>query len=207
VFTRTALPPEDRTLALRQPGERCHRARWQQRHATMAALGVPEDHAAAGKINVAPIQFDGLGHAGAGTQQQFQKRLSARLVRLPHGSAWVTVPTIPKAEPSPEPPPVRPAAGLSRYAETALDQACRRIAAAKDGERNHALNSAAYGIGRLAGAGAIPEGFARRVLHHATAQIAGHYTGVDPASLRSELLSIRASNRDDRWDDLLPPAA
>jgi hypothetical protein len=77
----------------------------------------------------------------------------------------------PEPERRPEPPPVRPATGLSRYAEAALDNACRRIATAPPGERNSAINSAAYGIGRLAGAGAIPEVFARRVLHAAAAQM------------------------------------
>src|SRR5204862_6710404 len=100
--------------------------------------------------------------------------LPERLVELPARGCCLAVPDLPELERHPERPPVKPSTGLSRYAETALDNACRRIAAAKEGERNQAINSAAYGIGRLAGGGVIPEAFARRVLHHAARQIPGY---------------------------------
>lgn len=96
------------------------------------------------------------------------------LLRLSHGTACVTVPDIPEPEPRPEPAPVKPSTGLSRYAEAALDNAARRIAAAGHGDRDRAINGAAYGIGRLAGAGAVPETFALRVLQHAASQIPGY---------------------------------
>jgi Bifunctional DNA primase/polymerase, N-terminal len=67
--------------------------------------------------------------------------------------------------------PVRPAAGLSPYAETALDRACRRIIGAPAGEQEITLNSEAYAIGTLAGAAVIPADFARRALIWAARQI------------------------------------
>jgi hypothetical protein len=103
-----------------------------------------------------------------------QDPLPTRLVKLPEGDPWVVVLDLPEPEPRAEPPPVRPATGLSPYAEAALDNACRGIAMAGQGDRDHAINSAAYGIGRLAGSGAIPEAFALRVLHHAASQIPGY---------------------------------
>jgi hypothetical protein len=67
--------------------------------------------------------------------------------------------------------PVRPTAGLSPYAEAALDRACHRIIAAPGGEQETTLNSEAFAIGTLAGAGAIPSDFARRALIWAARQI------------------------------------
>jgi hypothetical protein len=72
---------------------------------------------------------------------------------------------------------------LSRYYEAALDNECRRIAAAGKGDRDRAINSAAYAIGRLAGAGAIPTAFALRVLQHATSQIPGYDARRDAAKV------------------------
>ncbi len=67
--------------------------------------------------------------------------------------------------------PIEPVNGLSPYAEAALDSACRKIRAAPDGEQEATLNGEAFSIGTLAGAGAIPEAFARRTLLWAAAQI------------------------------------
>jgi hypothetical protein len=100
--------------------------------------------------------------------------LAVRLVRLPQGTACVMVPTIPEAEPPPQPSPVRPATGLSRYGEAALDNAWRSIASAREGDRDRAIRGASYGVGRLAGAGVVPSHLALGVLHHATAQIPGY---------------------------------
>jgi hypothetical protein len=66
---------------------------------------------------------------------------------------------------------LNPVPGLSHYAEAALDSACRRILAASDGVQEATLNGEAFAIGTLAGAGAIPEAFARRALLWAAAQI------------------------------------
>jgi putative DNA primase/helicase len=60
--------------------------------------------------------------------------------------------------------PRRPVAGLSPYAEAALDNAVRRIIAAGNGEQEATLNGEAFAIGTLAGAGGIPADFARDVL-------------------------------------------
>jgi putative DNA primase/helicase len=60
--------------------------------------------------------------------------------------------------------PMRPTAGLSPYAEAALNSACRHIIEAAAGEQETTLNSEAFAIGTLAGAVAIPSDFARRAL-------------------------------------------
>ena len=67
--------------------------------------------------------------------------------------------------------PVRPAAGLSAYAEAALDSACRRIISAPSGEQRDTLNGEAFAIGTLAAAGAIPADFAHRALVWAARQL------------------------------------
>jgi putative DNA primase/helicase len=61
--------------------------------------------------------------------------------------------------------------GLSRYAEAALDDACRHIVTAPAGEQEATINGEAFAIGTLAGAGAIPETFARRALLWAARQV------------------------------------
>lgn len=100
--------------------------------------------------------------------------LPVRLVRLPQGAACVTVPDLPEPEKPPPLAPVRPANGLNRYAEAVLDNAWRQIASARKGDLDWTINRVSYGVGRLAGAGAIPESLALGVLHHATAQIPGY---------------------------------
>jgi len=67
--------------------------------------------------------------------------------------------------------PCDPVAGLDRYAERALDSACRRILGAPKGEQRSTLNNECFSIGRLAGAGSIPTAFARDVLLWAAQQI------------------------------------
>jgi putative DNA primase/helicase len=70
--------------------------------------------------------------------------------------------------------PVKPDLGLSRYAETALDTACRQIIAAPPGQQETTLNAECFALGTLAGAGAIPSDFARRVLIWAAHQMPDH---------------------------------
>jgi hypothetical protein len=54
--------------------------------------------------------------------------------------------------------------GLSRYAEAALDLACRAILAAPDGQQEVTLNKEAFSVGTLTASGALPPEFAERVL-------------------------------------------
>lgn len=70
--------------------------------------------------------------------------------------------------------PVMPATGLSPYAEAALDNACRRIIGAPAGGQERTLNAECFGIGTLAGAGAIPSDFACRALLWAARQMPDH---------------------------------
>jgi bifunctional DNA primase/polymerase-like protein len=67
--------------------------------------------------------------------------------------------------------PVRPCRGLSRYGEVALDNACRRILGASNGQQEETLNREAYSIGRLAGAGALPADFTLRVLKYVVQRV------------------------------------
>src|SRR5262249_54997748 len=57
--------------------------------------------------------------------------------------------------------PIEPTAGLSRYAAGALDCAERAILAAMAGAQEQTLVRECFSIGTLAGAGGVPEGFAR----------------------------------------------
>jgi hypothetical protein len=73
-------------------------------------------------------------------------------------------------------PAVKPAVGLSRYADAALDAACKAIASAPAGQQETTLNAECYSIGTLAGARAIPQDFARASLLWA----AENMTSYDP---------------------------
>ncbi|MFC4906600.1 bifunctional DNA primase/polymerase [Actinomadura gamaensis] len=72
--------------------------------------------------------------------------------------------------PSPAPPPLgantptTDVADLDRYLIEALKGETARVTAARPGGRNWALNKAAYNLGRLVGAGALPADVARGVL-------------------------------------------
>src|SRR5271157_1003567 len=56
---------------------------------------------------------------------------------------------------------------LDRYTATALRQETERVRAAAEGGRNHALNKAAFHLGQLIAAGALPEDLARAELSDA----------------------------------------
>jgi len=73
-------------------------------------------------------------------------------------------------------PAVKPAIGLSRYAEAALDAACKAIMSSPAGQQETTLNAECYSIGTLAGARAIPQDTARAALLWA----AGNMTSYDP---------------------------
>jgi hypothetical protein len=67
--------------------------------------------------------------------------------------------------------PARPVIGLDRYAEAALDKACRAIITAYSPDQEATLTREVFSIGTLAGAGGIPTDFARDVLHWAAQKI------------------------------------
>ena len=82
-------------------------------------------------------------------------------------AALLTAP--PAANPPPEcrsapPDQVR---DLDSYTATALSREIERVRAAVEGGRNHALNKAAFHLGQLIAAGALPEDLARAELHDA----------------------------------------
>jgi hypothetical protein len=71
--------------------------------------------------------------------------------------------------------PVPPSNGLSRYAEAALDAACRAITSACNQEQEATLHRECFSIGTLAASGAIPEGFAVRTLLFAAHGLTSYY--------------------------------
>jgi hypothetical protein len=99
--------------------------------------------------------------------------LKAQLARVP--AALMPKEIEPAAAPA---APIRPATGLTPYAEGALNDACKKIIAAPRGQQNETINAEVYSIGTLAGAGAIPADFARRALGFAVHRL----VGADPKS-------------------------
>src|SRR5262249_19890833 len=81
------------------------------------------------------------------------------------------------ASPKQHPPPaaatrpIQRTEGLSRYAEAAIDAACRNIIGAANGEQEITLVKEAFSIGTLVGAGAAPAAFARDTLHWAAHRV------------------------------------
>lgn len=72
--------------------------------------------------------------------------------------------------------PVDREEGLSVYARAALDHACREIIHAANGVQEKTLGRKCFSIGTLAGADAIPEGFARRALIWTAREITSYDT-------------------------------
>ena len=72
--------------------------------------------------------------------------------------------------------PVERADGLSAYAEAAVTSACRNIVHAGGGTQEDTLHRECFAIGTLAGAGAVPEGWALRMLLQAAAGIRDYDT-------------------------------
>ena len=60
--------------------------------------------------------------------------------------------------------PIRPCEGLSRYGEVALDNFCKRVLSAPNGQQEYKLNGEAWSIGRIAGADGLPVEFTLKVL-------------------------------------------
>jgi hypothetical protein len=77
--------------------------------------------------------------------------------------AWL-IPPLPDAETLASVAPVRPCEGLSPYADAAIELACQAIRRAANGQQRVTLLKEAFTIGTLAGAGGIPQAFARAAL-------------------------------------------
>jgi putative DNA primase/helicase len=167
---------------------------------TLADLGhsilpdTPMAHTASGGLHVYFRLPDHLqirntaGERGAGIGPGLDWRGEGGFVILPSpnsGYSWdshwnidtvalaaIPITLLPRTPERPAPiRPVRPAGGLSPYADAALDTACRRIIVAPAGEQELTLNGEAFSIGTFAGAGAVPSDFARRALIWAARQI------------------------------------
>ncbi|XVQ08121.1 bifunctional DNA primase/polymerase [Spirillospora sp. CA-255316] len=86
-------------------------------------------------------------------------------------------------------------ADLPGYVQAALKGEAARVAEAVPGGRNHALNKAAYNLGRLTGAGILPEDAAREVLWEAVACHLGpdRIADIHPADARATITSALAA--------------
>jgi len=85
---------------------------------------------------------------------------------------WLWPP--PPSRPHMSAPPIARTQGLSRYAEAALDAACKAILDAPAGQQEQTLNTEAFSIGTLASAGGIPEDLALKALLHAANRMPDH---------------------------------
>ncbi|TWG10776.1 bifunctional DNA primase/polymerase-like protein [Actinoplanes teichomyceticus] len=91
----------------------------------------------------------------------------------------------------PPPAPPAPLAHPDRYAEVALAAAVERVASAAVGCRNDTLNRAAFGLGRLVGAGLLDAAVVGREL-----TAAARYAGLAPGEIRGTIRSgMRAGAR------------
>jgi DNA polymerase I len=128
-------------------------------------LGWLIDTRAHGGYVVAPGSAVDLPGGGTGRYQMVYDR---RPAPLPDWLAALL--TAPAAG---NPPPVSRPAGpgqvrnLDKFTATALRRETDLVRAAVEGGRNHALNKAAYQLGQLIAAGALPEDLARAELHDA----------------------------------------
>ena len=68
---------------------------------------------------------------------------------------------------------------MSPYADAAIERACQAIRNAGDGTQRQTLRDESFSIGTLAGAGAIPESFARAALIDAAGGMTS-YNANDP---------------------------
>lgn len=80
--------------------------------------------------------------------------------------AWL-IPPLPKPETFHRVKPVKPCTGLSPYADAAIQMAVDAIRDAPNGQQRNTLTRECFSIGTLAGAGGIPEAFARAALFEA----------------------------------------
>jgi putative DNA primase/helicase len=88
-------------------------------------------------------------------------------VPLAPAPAWL-IPA-PKPETIARATPIRPTDGIDRYSDAAIARACLAIRGAASGQQRVTLLKESFTIGTLAGAGGIPESFARAALLDAAA--------------------------------------
>lgn len=97
--------------------------------------------------------------------------------------------------PAPPPrPPLRLVRSADAYADAALRDECEQVAATGEGGRNHRLNSAAYSIGTLVGAGRLTESVATVALLDAALR-AGLGEAEGERTIRSGLAAGQAHPR------------
>lgn len=87
---------------------------------------------------------------------------TAELVPMPEWMSPVVKPAVAR--------PASPGGSIGRYAQTALDAECGRVALAPEGTRNHVLNRAAFSLGQLVGGGALDAGHVVAALLEAAAR-------------------------------------
>ena len=95
---------------------------------------------------------------------------------------------------------------LPEYVRAALKGEADRVASAARGGRNHALNKAAYNLGRLVGAGALPEDIAAAALYDAASVHFGPEPhGIPPAAAKATITAgLTAGTRNPRTLDIAP---
>ncbi|MFI0367575.1 bifunctional DNA primase/polymerase [Actinomadura sp. 1N219] len=157
------------------------------RHAT--GLGWLIDTRAAGGYVVAPGSFvdlpDGTG--------PYRIANDAAPAPLPEWLARLLTAPRP-ASPLGAPPIAGTVADLPAYVQAALKGEAARVTSAVAGGRNHALNKAAYNLGRLTGAGALDTDTAATVLFEAAAVHFGPTSAdVTPAEARATIRSALAA--------------
>lgn len=140
----------DWTRVGRLPVSRTHETRRGGVHLLFRADPVRELRCGAGRLAPAVDQRGGGG---------FIIWWPATGGRVLHDVAVAELPTVPTwiidaAAPAPSPPPPAPSSAPSdRYLAAALRRAVERVGAAREGQRNDTLNTEAFGLARLIGAG------------------------------------------------------
>lgn len=94
---------------------------------------------------------------------------------LPDLPDWISLALAPREPQCQAAAPIRPSGDLSAYGTKALNDECRRVAAAPKGAWNHTLNRAAFSLGQLVGAGILPLDLVAGELH-AASSARGHAT-------------------------------
>lgn len=101
----------------------------------------------------------------------------------------------PEPAPAPTRPPYKPLATQGgAYADAALAEECQRVASAPAGQRNDALNRAAFSLGQLVGGGELAEAVVRAELERA-AEASGLLADDGAGAVRATMESGLAAGR------------